>query len=84
MPSHRDSSFEVGVATHEKCVQTIHFHPHFIHNGLTVGGAVVKQDVKQRLVGEVAQAADAWQSNFFNVPSNTKPSEALMTLKKCR
>lgn len=76
MPSHRDSSFEVWVATHEKCIQTIHFHPYFIHNRLTVGGAVVKQYVKECFIGEVAQASNAWQSDFFYVPSNTKSLEA--------
>lgn len=76
MPSHRDSSFEVWVAAHEKRVQTIHFQPHFIHDGLTVGGAVVKQDVKECLIGEMAQASNARQGDFFYVPRNRKSLEA--------
>lgn len=76
MSSHRDSPFEVWVATHEKCVQTVHFHPYFIHNRLTVGGAVVKQDVEECLIGEVAQPPNARQSDFLNVPgSNTEALE---------
>lgn len=72
MSSHRDSSFEVWVATHEKRVQSIHLHPHFFHNGLAVGGAVVEQNVKECFIGEVAQASNARQSDFFYVPSNIK------------
>lgn len=74
MPSHRDSSFEVWIATHEKCIQTVHLHPYFIHNRLTVGGAVVKQDVKEGFVGEVAQASNRWQSDFFDVPNQNRGS----------
>lgn len=76
MSSHRHSSFEVRVATHEKRVQSIHLHPHFFHNGLAVGGAVVEQNVKERFIGEVAQASNARQSDFFYVPSDTKSLEA--------
>lgn len=82
MPSHRDSPFEVGVAAHEKRVQAVHFHAHFIHDGLAVGGAVVEQDVEQRFIGEVPQATNARQSDFLYVPGNTESLEARKALKK--
>lgn len=53
----------------------IHFHSNFIHNCLTVGGAVVKQYIKQGLIGEVAQTSNAWQSDFLNIPGNSKMLE---------
>lgn len=76
MAGHRDSPSEVGVAAHEERVEAVHLHAHFVHDGLAVGGAVVEQDVEQRLVGEVPQATNARQSDFLNVPGNTESLKA--------
>lgn len=72
MPSHRDPASEVRVPLHEDGVETVHLLSHRVHDGLTVGGAVVEEDVQQRLVGEVPETAGARQRDLLDPPGGQK------------
>lgn len=48
-----------------------------VHDGLTVGGAVVEKYVEQRLVGKVTQASSAGQGDFLYPPDQEKKIDGL-------
>lgn len=43
-----------------------------VHNGLTVGGTVVEEQVQHCVIGELAQAPDAGQSDPLDISANKK------------
>lgn len=67
MTCYGGSTFEVGIPLQEEQVEAVHFGRDGVHDGLTVGGAVVEKDVQDRVVDEVPQAVDARQGDSFQV-----------------
>lgn len=67
VPCNGDPPAEEGVPLQEELVQTVHFRGHRVHDGLAVGGAVIKENVQDGVVDEVTQAVDAGQSDSLQV-----------------
>lgn len=67
MPRNGDPPFEEWVPLQEELVQAVHFGCHRVHDGLAIGGAVVKENVQDGVVDEVTQAIDARQSDSLQV-----------------
>lgn len=72
MAANWHSALVVGVSLHKKGVKPVNLEGNCVHDGLTVGGAVVEKHVKQRLVGKVTQASSAGQGDFLYPPAQEK------------
>ena len=72
MTSNGDPAFEVWVPTHEECIKTVYLQPHFLHNHLTVGGAVVEEDIQNRVVCKVPEAVNARKGYSLQISEKRK------------
>ena len=72
MASNGDPAFEVRVPSHEECIQTVYLQSHFLHNHLTVGGAVVEEDIQNCVVGKVPEAVNARQGYSLQISEKRK------------
>lgn len=68
MTSNGYTPFEIRVPLQKKCVDAVHFRGHGVHDRLAVGGAVVEENVQDRVVGEVPQPVDAGQGYPLQIP----------------
>lgn len=84
MAGHRDPSSEVRVPLHEEGVESVHLLSHRVHDGLTVGGTVVEEDVQQRLVCKVTQTSGAGQRDLLYPPEKNKNKEEFWVRGKGR
>lgn len=51
--THRDASSVVWVPRHEQSIKFVNLLGDGVHDGLTVGGTIVEEDVQQSLIGKV-------------------------------
>lgn len=72
VPRNGDPPFEERVPLQEELVQAVHFGRHRVHDGLAIGGAVVKENVQDGVVDEVTKAVDARQSDSLQVTMGAK------------
>jgi hypothetical protein len=72
MTSNRYTAFEIRVPLQKKCVYSVHFRSYCVHNSLTVGGAVVEEDIQNSVVGEVSEAVDAGQGYPLQISEKRK------------
>lgn len=53
MASYGDTSFEIRISLQKEQVDPVHFWCNRIHNGLTVGRAVVEKHIQDGIIDEV-------------------------------
>lgn len=59
MTSNGYTPFEIRVPLQEKYINSVHFRSDCVHDSLTVGGAVVEEDIQNRVVCKVPEAVNA-------------------------
>lgn len=52
MTSNGYTPFEIRVPLQKKYINSVHFRSDCVHDSLTVGGAVVEEDIQNRVVGK--------------------------------
>lgn len=70
--AHRDASSVVWVPRHEQSIKFVNLLGDGVHDGLTVGGTIVEEDVQQSLIGKVTQTSSAGQGDLLYPPANER------------
>lgn len=72
MTSNGYTPFEIRVPLQKKCVYSVHFRSNCVHNSLTVGGAIVEEDIQNCVIGEVPEAVNAGQGYSLQISEKRK------------
>lgn len=72
MTSNGYTPFEIRVPLQKKYINSVHFRSDCVHNSLTVGGAVVEEDIQNRVVGKVSEAVNARQGYSLQISEKRK------------
>ena len=72
MTSNGYTPFEIGVPLQKKCIYSVHFRSYCVHDGLTVGGAIVKEDIQDCIISEVSEAINAGQGYSLQISERGK------------
>lgn len=72
MTSNGYTPFEIRVPLQKKYVNSVHFRSDCVHDSLTVGGAVVEEDIQNCVVGKVPEAVNARQGYSLQISEKRK------------
>lgn len=72
MTSNGYTPFEIRVPLQKKCIYSVHFRSYCVHDSLTVGGAIVKEDIQNCIISEVSEAINAGQGYPLQISEREK------------
>lgn len=72
MTSNGYTPFEIRVPLQKKCIYSVHFRSYCVHDSLTVGGAIVKEDIQNCIISEVSEAINAGQGYPLQISERGK------------
>jgi len=72
MTSNGYTPFEIRVPLQEKYINSVHFRSDCVHDSLTVGGAVVEEDIQNRVVCKVPEAVNARKGYSLQISEKMK------------
>lgn len=72
MTSNGYTPFKIGVPLQKKCIYSVHFRSYCVHDGLTVGGAIVKEDIQDCIISEVSETINAGQGYPLQISERGK------------
>lgn len=72
MTSNGYTPFEIRVPLQKKCIYSVHFRSYCVHDSLTVGGAIVKEDIQNCIISEVSEAINAGQGYPLKISEREK------------
>lgn len=84
MTSNGYTPFEIRVPLQKKCIYSVHFRSYCVHDSLTVGGTIVKEDIQNCIISEVSEAINAGQGYPLQISEGEKQKIILSRKPKSR